>query len=258
MNKSFLKWAGGKSKLLKHILPEIDNHTRLIEPFCGSCVVSLNSNCKTIVANDTNSDIIGLFREIKTDGYFIEKLNELFKNTNNSEAYYSFREEFNTTTDLNRKSLLFVYLNRHCFNGLCRYNRSGKFNVPFGRYKTIYFPKDEIELFKKTNISFSCKDFRECFNEVSSGDVIYCDPPYAPLSKTSSFTTYSTGGFSETDQIELAECIMKAPCKVVASNHDVSFIRDIYSGCKFIEVEVQRNISSKNRQKVGEVIIVKE
>ena len=134
--KPFLKWAGGKFRIIDRVLDSLPKGKRLIEPFVGSGSVFLNANFEENVLADSNADLIHLYKQIQADGKeFIEYANSLFVSSNNTEVeFYKLRDEFNTTSDIKRKSALFVYLNRHCFNGLCRYNSKGKFNVPFGRY----------------------------------------------------------------------------------------------------------------------------
>jgi DNA adenine methylase len=257
--KSFLKWAGGKYKILHHILQHIPVDSMYIEPFSGSGVVWLNVQNKNKIVNDINSDLINLFNLL--DNNMIDACKKLF-NDSDENKFYEYREEFNTTKDLYRKSILFIYLNRHCFNGLCRYNKSGKFNVPFGKYKTIYFPQNELQNFiiQKKTVSFLNTNFDELFYKFGNDKnvCIYCDPPYDVLDSTSYFVDYSKESFGRNEQKILADCILQSKCKVIISNHDTPFIREIYKGLKFIEIEVQRNISCKNRRKVNEVIIIKE
>ena len=145
MNKSFLKWAGGKSKLLNILLPEIGEvKGNYIEPFCGSAVVAFNVKASNYILADINDDLINVYRQLKLYGeVFIKYCSLLFESEfRNEESYYKFREKFNKTTNDLEKAVLFIYLNRNAFNGLCRYNQSGGFNVPFGRYKSVYFPRE--------------------------------------------------------------------------------------------------------------------
>ena len=139
----------------------------------------------------------------------IEKTDALFSPENNTETkFYELREQFNAL-DLKdiKKSALFIYLNKHAFNGLCRYNRKGFFNVPFGRYKAPKCPVEQMRAFsvKAKFATFKCQDFERTFKETLKGDVIYCDPPYVPLSITSSFTSYSKDDFDMGDQSRLAK-----------------------------------------------------
>jgi DNA adenine methylase len=264
MFKSFIKYPGGKSKVLPHILPHFQPAEVFVEPFVGSGVVFLNTDYARYILADINADLINLYKEVKKDSAkFIFELKKLFIVGNNLEAqYYKFREEFNTTCDVFRKSLLFVWLNRHCFNGLCRYNASGKFNVPYGKYKSVYFPETEILYFgqKLQNAELLNCDFGEVFDKIVDQDcVVYCDPPYDPISTTSSFVGYAGNAFGKKEQQELANRVFDCVGIVVASNANTPFVRKIYKAAKMKSINVQRNISQKSasRVKVKEVVIVK-
>lgn len=269
--KPFLKWPGGKYRLLKILLPLFPKfkRARFIEPFAGSGVVFLNVNFPRYVLADCNT--ISVFRDLESFGHdLIQEAKELFENGNNPKKYYGFREEFNelkdeainTLSDSCRKSALFVYLNRHCFNGLFRLNKKGEFNVPFGKYKSVYFPQQELNGFYEKLMANQVEmysDFRVAMKRANKRDVIYCDPPYVPLSETSSFTSYSGDGFSKENQEELAERARNAHKKgvtVLISNHDTEFTRQLYKGAEILEVSVRRSISANTdgRKKVKEII----
>ena len=174
------------------------------------------------------------------------------------------REQFNAL-DLKdiKKSALFIYLNKHAFNGLCRYNRKGFFNVPFGRYKAPKCPVEQMRAFsgKAKFATFKCQDFERTFKETLKGDVIYCDPPYVPLSITSSFTSYSKDDFDLEDQNRLAKSAIASQSRgvrCVISNHDLDITRKMYERSDIYELSVQRNIASKSssRKRVNEIIAV--
>jgi DNA adenine methylase len=179
--KTFMKWAGNKSSIIEKIAPCLVGET-LIEPFAGSCAVSLNTNFKKYICNDINADMINMYQLIqKNPTEFIKLAQDFFLNGNEETRFYELRELYNNTPDKNLKSALFLYLNRHCFNGLCRYNSKGKFNVPFGKFKAPYFPEKEIIEFHdytKNNFVFLNEDFSELFKQADENTVIYCDPPY--------------------------------------------------------------------------------
>jgi DNA adenine methylase len=261
--KPFLKWAGGKYKIIERILTALPHAKRLIEPFVGSGAVFLNAEYKSYLLADTNPDLIRLYRHVQSEGAnFVDYASELFAASNNTEAeFYKLRDEFNSCTDTRRRAALFIYLNRHCFNGLCRYNSKGKFNVPFGRYSKPVFPTDEVMNFfqKSHKADFIIADFRKTMSMAIDGDVVYCDPPYAPLTVTSSFCDYTQEGFSSNDQYDLAQTALQLQSRrvtVVISNHDTDFTRNIYGGADIASFDVQRFISSKasNRGKAAELI----
>ncbi len=263
--KPFLKWAGGKYRLVELIKKNLPAGNRLIEPFVGSGALFLNTEYSANLLSDSNPDLINLFKLLQKEGQgFISYCQEFFVQENNTElAFYQLREEFNSTNDLRRKAALFVYLNRHCFNGLCRYNSKGGFNVPYGRYSKPKLPENEMLYFheKSKNAIFEVADFVTTMKKAKSGDVVYCDPPYVPLSATSSFTSYSKGGFGLDEQNALADMakeLQKKGITVVISNHDTVFTNEVYHPAKIITFDVQRFISSdtKNRNAVGELLAV--
>lgn len=263
--KPFLKWAGGKYRLVELIKKNLPEGNRLIEPFVGSGALFLNTEYSANLLADSNPDLINLFKLIQKEGQgFISYCQGLFVPENNTElAFYQLREEFNATNDLRRKASLFVYLNRHCFNGLCRYNSKGGFNVPYGRYTKPALPEKEMYYFyeKSQHAVFEVADFITTMEKAKTGDVVYCDPPYVPLSATSSFTSYSKGGFGLDEQNALADMAKKLQKKgitVVISNHDTVFTNEVYHPAKIITFDVQRFISSdtKNRNAVGELLAV--
>lgn len=265
--KPFLKWAGAKTKLvgsLKPVLPA--GAFRLVEPFVGAGAVFLNSGYGANVLCDSNADLIFVYRILQRDGdSFVTRCQGLFTPKNNSaERFYELRAEFNAGANPERRAALFVYLNRHCYNGLCRYNQKGVFNTPFGRYTKPYFPGCEMKEFarKLQKAEVVAQDFRATFLKVQRGDVVYCDPPYIPLSATANFTGYASGGFSAKDQADLASCCVnaaKAGATVIISNHDSPLARTLYQAASsIIPVQVTRTIScdGENRGKVNELIAV--
>lgn len=265
--KPFLKWPGGKYRLIKRIKSALQPGQRLIEPFAGSAAVFLNTDYSEYLIADSNNDLINLYQRLIDEGdSFINYCHTFFNQENNNEQpYYKFREEFNRSRNIRRRSALFLYLNRHCYNGLCRYNKSGEFNTPFGLYKKPYFPKKEMQQFIDIagNATFINADFLDSMARAEQGDVIYCDPPYVPLSQTAYFTDYHTGGFNWQDQVHLVDMARELADKkipVVISNHDTKEIRKLYNDAKakIERFHVQRTIScdTSNRKKAGELLAV--
>ncbi|MDF0535011.1 Dam family site-specific DNA-(adenine-N6)-methyltransferase [Shewanella yunxiaonensis] len=267
MNKkqrAFLKWAGGKFKLVDAITRHLPPGQRLVEPFVGAGSVFLNTDFPSYLLCDINQDLIDLYQIIQREPErYIGAAAELFvPSMNDSDAFYDVRDRFNRSRNAFDRAVSFLYLNRHGFNGLCRYNRRGAFNVPFGSYKKPYFPEREIRAFaaKSSRAEFMCIGYEQAFALLKAGDVVYCDPPYAPLSTTASFTTYVGAGFSLDDQAILARCSRQTALEkgipVVISNHDIALTQELYRGAKKERVSVQRNISQKGsaRNKVDELI----
>jgi len=261
--RAFLKWAGGKYSLIDNLTKVLPQGKRLVEPFVGAGSVFLNTDYDKYLLNDVNQDLINLYRLVQTNvDEYIKESQKLFTSEyNDQERYYDIRAQFNASSDPVERSLFFLYMNRHGYNGLCRYNLKGGYNVPFGRYKKPYFPEKELWAFaeKAQKATFTCECFRETFKKATSDDVIYCDPPYAPLSPTASFTSYSGHGFKLNDQEDLAvlaEQSMALDIPVVISNHDLDLTRNLYNKATLDILQVKRTISQKagKRLKVNELI----
>ena len=262
--RPFLKWAGNKYRIIDRIRQTLPEGKRLIEPFAGSAAVFLNTDYDQYLINDNNPDLINLYNILKNDGQdFIKKCRRYFTvRFNAEEEYYKLRQKFNNTTDIYQRAVLFVYLNRHGYNGLCRYNSKGGYNVPFGRYKSPYFPQQEMEVFHKKaqHAEFVISGFDQIIQSAKKGDVIYCDPPYVPLSASANFTTYSAGGFNMDSQQHLADLAEEMSAKgipMLISNHNTSFTRKAYKMAdKIRKFHVQRYIScnGKKRERAGELL----
>jgi len=264
--RSPLKWAGGKKRVIGDIqkmLP-VKGKKRLVEPFVGGGSVFLNLDFDEYLLVDMNKDLISLFNIIKTKPKaFIRDAKKLFVSANNqAEKYYEFRAKFNASSSPYERAVIFLYLNRHGYNGLCRYNKSGGYNVPFGRYKHPYFPQVELEFFAKKakKATFIQGDFDMAFSQMRADDVIYCDPPYSPINPTSSFTAYAGNTFTDDDQKRLVACAENAKklgVPTLISNHYVDFTKALYCNAdKKSLFQVQRSISQKGkgRIKVKEVL----
>ncbi|MTC60487.1 adenine-specific DNA-methyltransferase [Providencia rustigianii] len=262
--RAFLKWAGGKYPLVEEIKKYLPQGNCLVEPFVGAGSVFLNTSYDSYVLADINSDLINLYNTVKhRPDAFIEEAQRLFTpEYNTSEQYYLMRETFNKSKDPEKRSILFLYLNRHCYNGLCRYNLRGEFNVPFGRYKKPYFPRDELLWFaeKAQNAIFVTQGYSETLLNAPVGSVVYCDPPYAPLSETANFTAYHTNSFNAKEQQNLALLAHKLSSEreitVLISNHETPLTREWYHQAQLHIVKVRRTISRNilNRAKVNELL----
>lgn len=254
--RPFLKWAGGKYKLLNRIADRLPQGDRLIEPFVGAGAVFVNSNYDEYLLADINPDLIHLYQVLQQhQGDFIAYVRQFFCEKNNCpDVYYQFRMRFNACTDLVERAALFIYLNRHGYNGLCRYNRKGQYNVPFGRYKKPYFPEKEMLHFmrKSEYATFICADYSEVMRSARQGDVVYCDPPYVPLSMTANFTSYSGHDFNLEQQRLLATISNELAARgipVLLSNHESDFTLDVYRDAQLVSFPVQRYISCNKHKR---------
>ncbi|MBK8798818.1 MAG: Dam family site-specific DNA-(adenine-N6)-methyltransferase [Anaerolineales bacterium] len=257
--RPFLKWAGGKARIVERIKAVLPAGERLVEPFVGSGALFLNVEFARYLLADANRDLIHCYQQLQREGMaFVERCAACFVPANNQpDAYYALRARFNSTDERAEKAALFVYLNRHGYNGLCRYNGSGGFNVPFGRYARPYFPREEMRYFwqKAARCEFVVADFERTLWAAMAGDVVYCDPPYVPLSATASFTSYSADGFNLERQRQLAleaETLAHRGVPVVISNHNLPFTREIYAAAdEFVFFEVQRHISCDGARRIA-------
>jgi DNA adenine methylase len=251
-----LKWAGGKRWLAPIINKYWQAHKqrRFVEPFCGGLAVTLSLRPDEALLNDANPHLINYYLWLK------KGLRVTIETRNDESLYYANRDRFNQLIRKNKEhtreaAQLFYYLNRTCFNGLCRFNLSGEFNVPFGsysdglKYSTNFIPY--VKTFESWD--FTNLDFAE--TPVNRGDFIYADPPYDV-----GFTTYSKGGFSWDDQKRVAEWLARHRGPVILSNHATKRIVDLYKklGFKISRYNAPRRISCNgDRAAVVEVLAVK-
>ena len=271
--KPFVKWAGGKNGLINSLISFIPrNFNSYFEPFVGGGALffylkNLNIlNSKKIYLNDKNVELINAYKQIKINpNKLLEEL-EILKNNHSKEYFYKIRNldrdfDFYSLSEVFRAAR-FIYLNKTCFNGLCRYNAKGNFNTPMGSYKNPkIYDKDLIfsvhEVLK--NVSITNKDFEVVSLKAKKGDFVYFDPPYYPLNKTSSFVSY-TDNFSANEQIRLYKLFKMLDCegiKVLQSNSNTDFIKELYKDFEIIEVISKRAINCKGdkRGKITELII---
>lgn len=237
--KPLLRYVGGKTQLLPmfktHFPESCDTY---YEPFVGSMAVTMyvmrELQPKRVVVADLNRDLIHFYKTLQTSvDAFLGELNkpDTYNNTENS--YYTLRERFNDITENTiEKAVLFYYLNKTCFNGIYRVNKSGKFNVPYGKRKTVSMNEAGVREFASCiqTVEFHCCTFQHFFQQVVRGigdrDFVYCDPPYE-----GTFTNYQAGGFSRDLQTQLCRmCSDLLPtCRIVLSNSNTDFIKDLYS-----------------------------
>jgi len=253
--RPFLKWAGGKYFLLPELDRLIPAGNRLIEPFVGGGSVFINSDKHaSFLLADVNADLINLYQMLAlVPEEVMRHARLLFSSLNTAEGYTAVRDEFNRQIiSAPERAAAFLFLNRHCFNGLIRYNRAGEFNVGWGKYPAPYFPENEITAFADMahNCVFMNAGFRRTLSLAGEGDVVYCDPPYEPMPGTAGFTGYAAGGFTWNDQNALAESCVAAHqrgARIVISNSVAPRIVELYKqhGFSLNYVTARRSISSK-------------
>lgn len=253
--RPFLKWAGGKHRLAERIAKMLPPGRRLVEPFAGLVAVFLNTTNAEALLADANRDLISLYTTLQSGGKtFIEACRSLFTAEANRAAFYAARRtQFNHSTDEWEHAWLFVYLNKHCYNGLCRYRGRRESNVPFSRYTLPHFPEAEMRTFAVAaqRARFEHARFEAVMAAALPGDVIYCDPPYVPLSQTANFATHSAAGFGPAEQIRLSELaheLAQRGVPVLISNHDRPGTRALYARASQLQHFTEQRHSSCNGQ----------
>ena len=250
-----LKWAGGKRWVIPYLSPLWKPHQEreYVEPFCGGLAAALSLRPRSALLNDVNPHLINFYQQIQLGLSFTIEMR------NDRQLFYSHRNRFNelvkTGNEVSSETAqLFYYLNRTCFNGLCRFNRSGEFNVPFGRFATVNYGRDLTVLQETlTGWRFTCGDVESL--EVDSDAFIYADPPYDV-----EFRSYSAGGFTWEDQVRTAEWLHRHKGPVVLSNQATDKIVRLYRklGFGLIYLEGPRRIScTGDRAAANEVLAVK-
>jgi DNA adenine methylase len=266
-----VKWAGGKSRLLGQLLPMLPSGAELmrhVEPFFGGGAMFFARAPQRALLCDVNPELINVYESVRN--HVDEVIVELEKlasthETTDDKAYYRVRERYNRSRSLTptQRAATFVYLNKTCFNGLHRVNRRGEFNVPAGRYKNPRIL--DAELLRNASRALQHAElrlgsFEHLLSSAKPGDFIYFDPPYEPVSSTASFTAYAQDGFRREDQLRLRDvfaALDKRGCKLMLSNSDVPFVRDLYSAFKLDTVMAPRAINrdATKRGNVSELLV---
>jgi len=265
---AFVKWAGGKKQLLEQFKPFFPKEVkRYFEPFVGGGAVAFyvmkHHKPQEVYLSDINEELTNCLNVIRDDVESLIKDLTKLKKLHNKETYLKMRAEDPKLLSNLTRATRFIYLNKTCFNGLYRVNSKGEFNVPIGSYNnpSIVNEKElkEISQLLK-NATIQTAQFHETIREAKKGDFIYFDPPYYPLNKTSSFTTYTKDKFLEKEQEHLAKVFKeldKKGCKVMLSNSDTNFIKDLYKDYNISIVKATRmiNCDATKRGKINEVVI---
>lgn len=265
----FLKWAGGKRQLLK----EIDKYIPLkistyYEPFLGGGALLFNLQPKKAIVNDSNYELINAYKVIRDN--VEELIQDLEKHENTSEYFYELRvkdrtSEYSNLSNIERASRL-IYLNKTCFNGLFRVNSQGEFNTPYGHYKNPNIVNEFVlravnNYLNKNDIKFLNGDFEDSLKNIRKGAFVYFDPPYMPISDSSSFTGYTLDGFGTEDQIrlkDLCDKLNERGIKFLLSNSTAPMILELYKDYKIVYVDAKRNINSIGikRGEIKEVLVM--
>jgi DNA adenine methylase len=241
--KPILKWAGGKARLLSQLallMPEDVRPGfagRLVEPFVGGAAMFLWLRPSGALLADSNDELINLYEVVRRHPDELETALDFYQSlAHDSDVYYAQRAD--DPQDPVKRAARLIYLNRNCFNGLYRLNRSGKFNVPFGRYrsKPKLYDRENLALVSDAlgAAELRVAPFEETLAQVEPGDFVYLDPPYYPISQTSSFTGYTGAGFGHADQVRLRDAILEThrrtsgAARIMLSNSNAPGLIELY------------------------------
>lgn len=266
-----VKWAGGKTQLLPHILNNLPaQYKQYYEPFLGGGAVLLGVQPKSAKANDINPQLVNLYKQIKSaSDSVIAKVRELDSEPCTKELYLLVRERYNkkikdSALDAECAALM-IWVNKHCFNGLYRVNSKGLFNVPYNnRVNGKSIDEDNLraisEYLQEVDVEITCLDFEEALVDVQADDFVYFDSPYIPESITASFTSYAAGGFSLEEHERLARLFKRLDgkgAKLMLSNNNVPLVHKLYEGYNIKTLDVKRMINRNASKRTGKEVIIK-
>ena len=260
--KPILKWAGGKTQMLSELLPRVpENYGKYIEPFFGGGALFFALQPKEAIIADSNPEIINVYKQVAE--HTEEVIHKLSIYENTEECFYRIRGQDWARIDMIEAAARTIYLNKTCFNGLYRVNRHGQFNTPFGRYKN---PKicdtDSIRAAAEVLRSaiIVCGDYNDVLERYAeSGDFVFLDPPYVPVSAYADFKRYTKEQFREEDHRRLAEQVEKLRqrgCYVIETNSSAPLVHKLYSTYRIDVIQTKRAISSKADTRTGEDVII--
>ena len=267
--KPIIKWVGGKSQCLdtiRELIPK--DYRKYYEPFLGGGAVLLDLNPEEAVVNDINPELINMYIQVRDNVEDVIEdlavLDSWHEHRDDPKGYYyKIREDFNSNLgdDIPMQTARFIYLNKHCFNGLYRVNSKGEFNVPFnGKLTGASFHPEHLRDVSKQlkNVEFKCGDFEQAAKGANPKDFIFIDSPYAPLTPTS-FVDYTKEGFAYEDHVRLSDFYKELSdlgVYCMLTNHDTELIRDLYRGFNFTEVDVRRSINRNGDNRKGKEVII--
>ena len=266
--KPILKWVGGKRQLLDDILPLIPQCSTYVEPFVGGGAVLLSLQPKKAVINDYNAELINVYVCVRDHLEELLEMLERHKELNSAGHFYKVRAldrepGFEDLPPVERAARI-IYLNKTCYNGLYRVNSAGQFNSPYGKYKNPAIVNEPVVRAMSTylngGVKILCGDYGQALKGLRKGAFVYLDPPYMPISSSSSFTGYTEGGFGYDEQVRLKEECDKLASKGIhfmQSNSDCPEIRALYSEYEILTVKAKRAINSRGnrRGEINEVLI---
>jgi DNA adenine methylase len=273
--KPVIKWVGGKQSVMVHFEDLIKNNLKpgstFYEPFAGGLAVTLALEHPNTVVNDLNSELINMYKVIRDNPDELIYLLKSFEMLHNETAYYHIRgwdrePDFATMSPLKRAART-IYLNKTCFNGLYRVNSKGYFNSPIGRTSSGKTPdiaqEDLIREMSKflKSVQFHNGDYKECLVGATAGDVVFLDPPYDTdeAIKSDGFVGYQKEGWTRKDLEELkmiCDELSIRGCKIILTNNDTEFVRELFKEYNFRELEVKRSINRDGNKRKGKELVI--
>jgi DNA adenine methylase len=263
-----VKWAGGKSRLLPQLLPLLPpavERMRHVEPFAGGAALFFARRPPRALLCDVNPALIATYQAVRDSVEQVIVHLQRLSAAHSKQTYYQVRERYNRARKLERseRAATFIYLNKTCFNGLHRVNRRGEFNVPAGSYKNPRIVNESAlraASAELTRAQLRCDGFEGLLSTARPGDFVYLDPPYEPASDTANFTAYAQQGFGRKEQLSLRDVFAELDrrgCKLMLSNSDVPFIRELYCRFDIRRVSALRAINrdATKRGAVAEVVV---
>lgn len=273
--KPVIKWVGGKQSVMVHFEDLIKNNLKpsstFYEPFAGGLAVTLALEHPNTVVNDLNSELINMYKVIRDNPEELIAELKCFQNSHNNEFYYHVRN-LDRTDMLSRmsdviKAARTIYLNKTCFNGLYRVNSKGYFNSPIGRTSSGKTPDivqeeliREMSRFLKS-VQFHNGNYKECLAGATAGDVVFLDPPYDTdeAIKSEGFVGYQKEGWTRKDLEELkmiCDELSIRGCKIILTNNDTEFVRELFKDYNFREIEVKRSINRDGHKRKGKELVI--
>jgi len=260
----FVNWAGGKSQLLPEMepyFPKNNRFSRYVEPFLGGGATFFALQPRCALLGDSNEELINCYKAIRDN---VESVIQLLSRYDNSrEHYYAVRQLNPESMEPITRAARLIYLNKTCYNGVYRVNLNGKFNVPYGNRNAKIYDADNLRRISSIlkGVDIVAEGYDKTLEKCSTGDFVYLDPPYNPLSKTANFTKYTKQPFDNDDQLNLSSYFARLTilgCKVMLSNSDTSLIRQLYSDYHIIVLSARRYVNSdpNGRKAISELLIL--
>ena len=260
--KPILKWAGGKSQLLKQLISRMPiSYGQYIEPFLGGGALFFALQPRNAVIADSNPELINVYQQVATCTRDVVRYLKMYDNS--KETFYSTRSENWCLLPKAQAAARTIFLNRTCFNGLYRVNKKGEFNVPFGNYSN---PKicDENALYRASEVlkkaKLLCQDYKDVLRDhARPGDFIFLDPPYLPISQSSDFKRYTKEQFHEKDHLELAKIVLslhEKGCHILLTNSNHPLVHEAYASFQIETLQTKRHISCRTAERRGEDTLI--